>query len=294
VKFGVMVPFLVPTTREPALAWCRGIDEGPFESLLIGERVTYHNVEQTVMLAAAAAATSRVRLYTHILIAPMHPYPLLAKRLASIDMLSGGRLTVSVGTGGRDHDYHAAGSPTGRRHQRLDECVAELRRLWAGGAPFPGGDPIGPRPAQPGGPPIFTSARAPKAIARATKWASGFTGAALRGVPADMAAEANNFLYHWKAAGGTGRPYMMTSLFFAVGDDAEERMYRITERYLTVGKFRPPPELVQSLLSQVTSEDGIKRAADGAEAAGFDELVYITTTDDVRALDALANVIAKR
>jgi alkanesulfonate monooxygenase SsuD/methylene tetrahydromethanopterin reductase-like flavin-dependent oxidoreductase (luciferase family) len=183
VKIGVMVPYLVPTTRQPALQWCRMIDDGPFDSLAIGERITFHNLDQIVYLSAAAALTSRVRLYTHIVIVPIHPPALLAKRLASIDVLSAGRLTMSVGTGGRAHDYIAAGTSMDQVFRRQDECVEELKCLWSGKATFPGADPIGPQPAQPGGPPIFTSARGPKSVARATKWATGFTGAALTGLP---------------------------------------------------------------------------------------------------------------
>ena len=77
-----------------------------------------------------------------------------------------------------------------------------MRRLWSGEAPFADADPVGPPPVQPGGPPIFTSARGPKAVARAVRWARGFTGASLRGLPSDM-------------ADATGRPDRFLALHFA-------------------------------------------------------------------------------
>lgn len=294
MKVGVMLPYLIPTTRTPALRWCTGVEDGPFSSLSIGERITFHNVDQIVMLAAAAAATSRVRLYTHVVIAPIHPPIVLAKQLASIDMLSGGRLTVSVGTGGREHDYVAAGTTMQKVFQRQDDCVAEMKRLWTGAPAFPGADPIGPAATQPGGPPVFTSARGPKSVARATKWATGFTGATLSGDPADMLEEARSFRDLWGNAGGGPDPYMMTSVFFALGEGADARMRAVTDRYFTVGDQPPPPGLVDAMLSKVTNDAAVGTAIDGAEAAGFDELVFIPTTDNVADLDRLAELVARR
>ncbi|MGX7680339.1 LLM class flavin-dependent oxidoreductase [Jatrophihabitans sp. DSM 45814] len=290
MKIGVMVPYLVATTRDPALAWIAGVDDGPFDSISVGDRVTFHNMDQIVMLAAAAALTTRVRLYTHIVVAPMHPPALLAKRLASIDVISGGRLTVSVGTGGREDDYRAANVAMTRVFQSQDACVLEMKRLWSGQPPFPGADPVGPTPAQLGGPPIYTSARGPKSVARAVKWADGFTGAALSGLPADMAAEAEGFLKLWEAAGGDRKPHMGTSMFFALGDDAVGRMRSVTQRYFTVGDNAPPPGFVDSMLSQVTDADAVRRALDGAALAGYDELTFIATTDDIADLDRLADI----
>ena len=109
----------------------------------------------TVTNAAAAALTERVRVFVNLVVLPMHPIPVVAKELATLDVLSGGRVTLGVGIGGREHDYLASGSTMERRHQRLDDGVAELRRLWAGGAAVRGSRPGRPavcaerRPADP-------------------------------------------------------------------------------------------------------------------------------------------------
>ena len=128
-------------------AWCRGIDEGPFSSVSAGERITYHNVEGLTTCAAAAALTDRVRVFANLLVLPWHPIALVTKQLLTIDVLSNGRLDVGVGVGGRVQDYDALGSPFGHRHERLDDAVAELLRLWSGG-PAPDGMPVGPPPVQ--------------------------------------------------------------------------------------------------------------------------------------------------
>ena len=130
----------------------------------------------TVTNAAAAALTERVRVFVNLVVLPFHQIPVAAKEIATLDVLSGGRVSLGVGIGGREHDYIAAGSSFARRHQRLDDGVAELRRLWAGGTPFEGADPVGPSPVQIGGPEILAGAMGPKALARAAKWADGISG----------------------------------------------------------------------------------------------------------------------
>ena len=116
-------------------------------------------------------------------------------------MLSGGRVSLGVGIGGREHDYLAAGSPFDRRHQRLDDGVAELRRLWAGEPPFEGADPVGPPPVQPGGPEILAGAMGPKALARAAKWADGISGFTISADPGEMAGAVKSATEAWADRG---------------------------------------------------------------------------------------------
>ena len=159
------LPTMLPHTRADFLAWCRGIDEGPWTSLAVPERVTYPSHDVVVQLAGAAAVTERVRLWTTIVILPMHDAVATAKQMASVDVLSDGRLTMGVGIGGREHDYRAVGASFARRFPRMDEQVATMQRIWNGEPPFDGADPVGPPPVQPGGPPLVAGVFGPKGIA---------------------------------------------------------------------------------------------------------------------------------
>jgi len=103
------LPTMVPHDRGDTLAWCRAIDTGPWSSLAVPERITFPSHALVVELAAAAALTERVRLWTTILVLPAHDEVEVAKQMASVDRLSDGRLTLGVGVGGRDHDYRAIG-----------------------------------------------------------------------------------------------------------------------------------------------------------------------------------------
>ena len=124
-------------------------------------------------LPAAAAVTRRVRIAPTLYVLPMHPAVHVAKHAATLDLISGGRTTITVGIGGRVHDYRCMEKEPVRRYARLDEQVAVLRRIWAGEPPFEGSEPVGPRAVQPGGPPILAGVTGPKGIARAAKWADG-------------------------------------------------------------------------------------------------------------------------
>src|SRR5262245_32475842 len=163
-------------SRAATLEWGRAIDAGPFATRSCGERITSYTQDMRVVLAAAAALTSRVRILPSLYVLPMHPPVLAAKEIATLDVLSGGRVTVTVGIGGRERDYPAAGVPFGRRYARLAEGVAAMRRVWAGEPPCAGVEAVGPAPVQPGGPRILAGVMGAQGIRRAAAWADGLYG----------------------------------------------------------------------------------------------------------------------
>src|SRR5262249_44045143 len=144
VEFGACLPYMERGySRRTTLEWCRGVDVGPFRSLSCGERITSYTQEMRVLISAAAALTSRVRIVPSLYVLPRHDPVWAAKELATLDVLSEGRVTAVVGIGGRPDDYRAVGASFERRYARLDEGVARMRRIWAGEPPFPGADPVG-------------------------------------------------------------------------------------------------------------------------------------------------------
>ena len=149
--------------------------------------VAYDPIET---LTYVAARTTRIKLGTSVMVAPFHVPVMLAKRLATLDQFSGGRVIAGLGLGWSEEEYLTANVPLARRGARLGECVAALRAAW-------GPDPvrfegrfyripesqINPKPAQPGGPPIIIAAREPAAIDRAARIGDG-----LHPIPTDWTA----------------------------------------------------------------------------------------------------------
>ena len=125
-------------------------------------------------LAFAAARTERIRLGSGIVILPLRNPVTLAKELATIDVLSQGRLMVGVGVGYVPGEYEAMGVPFNTRGRRADEYVDALRVLWGEEQPSFHGDFVSfdgiqcrPQPMQRPGPPIHASGMSSAARRRA-------------------------------------------------------------------------------------------------------------------------------
>ena len=135
------------------------------------------------VLAYAAASTSRILLGTGIIILPLRNPVILAKELATVDVLAQGRLVVGIGVGYVPGEYEAIGVPFHTRGRRADEWVDALRTLWRDDQPelrgefasF-GGIQSRPRPHRPGGPPILASGMSTAARRRAVARCEGWYG----------------------------------------------------------------------------------------------------------------------
>jgi alkanesulfonate monooxygenase SsuD/methylene tetrahydromethanopterin reductase-like flavin-dependent oxidoreductase (luciferase family) len=280
VDIAMTLPTMLPHGRRELLAWCRGIDEGPWSSLAVPERVTYTSHALTVQLSAAAALTERVRLWTTVIVLPAHDEVQVAKDVASVDRLCQGRLTVGVGVGGREHDYRAIGGDFGHRWQRVDDQVARMRRIWAQEPPFDGSDPVGPPPLQPGGPPFVAGVVGPKALARAARWAVGVDdpSAIIAVDTAALAAQRQKVLNAWEAAGRDEAPHFSSSLWYALGPGAKEQLAGYIYDYMKIFDASLARDLAAS--AAVHSPAALRDALAAAGDAGCDEFFLVPTTVD--------------
>jgi alkanesulfonate monooxygenase SsuD/methylene tetrahydromethanopterin reductase-like flavin-dependent oxidoreductase (luciferase family) len=290
MKLGMTLPSFVigcdgPTIRE----WCRRIDDGPYSSVAVGERVAYPSHDLVTSLAFAAAATRRVRIVSTIVVLPSHDAVRLAKQAATIDVLSEGRLTLGVGVGGRDQDYLAVGTLPTRRFAKLDEQVATMRAVWRGDAPVPGVPAIGPAPVQDGGPPVLTAAMGPRSLARSARWADGLSGFDLAPDPASVAATNARVRDAWAAAGRTSRPWLTTSSWFALGDAAPDRLRGYARNYLAT--FGDEAADAMAGLCRLDDPGRLRDVVAALAETGCDELVLVPTTDDVTELDRLERAL---
>jgi alkanesulfonate monooxygenase SsuD/methylene tetrahydromethanopterin reductase-like flavin-dependent oxidoreductase (luciferase family) len=290
MEIGLNLPVMAPGLDRARLeAWCRGIDAGPFSTLAVGERINFPNPELTVAISAAAAWTRRVRLLYNVLVLPMHPEVLAAKQIATLDVLSGGRVVVGVGVGGREEDYAAVGAVWDRtRLRRLERQVARMRRVWAGETIVPGAlRPVEPAPLQPGGPSILAGSIFPPAIARAARWADGICGFSFT-----LAREELDYAFGiardaWRDAGRTP-PRLVTGAFVALGPDARAQMDAYLRRYLNfMGRAAEGLIPLVPTIGAAAVRDALARARD----AGADEVILAPTTIDPDEVTRLADLV---
>jgi probable F420-dependent oxidoreductase len=188
------------TDPSVAAAVARAAETAGFESLWAGEHVVLPDpqappspmaptdpiLDPVVALTFLAAHTSRVLLGTGVIVLPQRNPLVLAKGLASLDVLSGGRLIVGLGAGYLEPELQALGVVLAERGPRFDDYLAAMREIWSAARPAYAGQFVAysgvqafPRPLQRPHPPIVIGGHAPPAFRRAVTSANGWYGFAL-------------------------------------------------------------------------------------------------------------------
>ncbi|MBW2273823.1 MAG: LLM class flavin-dependent oxidoreductase [Deltaproteobacteria bacterium] len=296
MKIGMTLPVTEPGwNREVLVQWVQRIERGPFASLAAGERIAFPTPDLVALLAACAALTERVRLVTTVSVATIHDPVLLAKQWATVDMISGGRLTLGLGSGGREEDYRAVGADL--RHRRmavLAERVATMRRVWAGETVVDGLlRPVEPFPVQVGGPRLLAGAQGPRSMRSAADWADGITGMTMAASAREAAGVLDMARTAWKQAGRAEPPLLNLASWFALGEPAAARaqLRKHLRRYFN---WFPDEEAEQMAESCGFAGTGVEMEAflQALADLGTDEFVFIPTSIDPHEVDRVAEVVA--
>ncbi len=293
MKIGLCFPYTQEDiSRDSMLEWFRRVDEGPFSTISCGERMIGSSVDMMATIAAAAAVTKRVRIVPTLYVLPMHPAIKVAKHAATLDLISGGRTTITVGIGGRVHDYMCMEKEPVRRYAKMDEQVAQIRRIWAGEIPFEGAEPIGPALVQPGGPPILAGVTGPKGIARAAKWADGIYSWSGNGVAEEMKEQQERVMNAWQDAGRDTAPERVAGFWYCLAPNADEKLKAYVYKYIKV----MGDEIAKWMASMVdrSTPDAVRASLDAYEELGVEECWLNTATSELAELDGLLEVMEKR
>jgi probable F420-dependent oxidoreductase len=144
-------------------------------------QIAPETLEPMVTLGAMAAVTQRIGLGTGVLVLPQRPPALVAKQVASLDLLSGGRVRLGVGAGWQQAEFESLGVPFTERGRRMDEAIALIRRYWSEpSVTFEGkfyqaeAMAMDPKPAQAGGVPIWIGGDSEPALRRAGRLGDGW------------------------------------------------------------------------------------------------------------------------
>ena len=202
---------------------------------------------------------------------------LLAKQAATIDHLSGGRLTLGLAVGGRQDDYESEADFKGRG-KAFDAQLAKLHEVWSGDAVGPDA-PNGERPG------VLIGGSADVAYRRAAEHGDGWT---MGGGTPDMFKEGLGKLKEaWSAAGRDGEPRSMVLFYFALGDNAKEVVAEnVGDYYAFLGDYAQ-----QIVDSAATSADMLKGYLAAFEEAGADDVICFPASPDPDQVELLAEAV---
>ncbi|MBT4520323.1 MAG: LLM class F420-dependent oxidoreductase [Halieaceae bacterium] len=158
------------------------VTEHPFPSDSWLERGGHHAMDPFVSLTAAAMATEHLRLHSNILVLPYRNPFITAKAVASLDLLSGGRVIMGVAAGYLKGEYQAVGAKFDTRNDAVDEALLAIKQAWSGqSVQFKGrsfeatGNTMLPAPLQKPHPPIWVGGNSKLAIRRTVELADGWS-----------------------------------------------------------------------------------------------------------------------
>ncbi len=170
----------------PPASWREAgtVEDLGYDSIWAGEHLFFYGptYEALVTLSFFAQQTRSIAVGSAVVLVPLRHPLILAKAAATLDLLSGGRLILGIGVGGEyPREFEAVGVPVAERGARTNESLRLMRRLWSEeNVTFRGrffaveNATLWPRPARPGGPPIWVAGRSEAAIRRAARLGDGY------------------------------------------------------------------------------------------------------------------------
>lgn len=220
---------------------------------------------------------------TTVLVSPLRNTVLLAKQLATLDVLCNGRLTVGLGVGDRAQDFAAVGVPFAGRGRRFDEQLQLLRAIWTQQSRAQ----IGPRPVQQAGPELLIGGYSARALERLARWGDGY----IAGAGLDLPAAAELYgrgLDAWTAAERSGRPRFLAARYFAFGD-SEVAMGR--ENLLDYYQFLGNDRAARVAGSILSTEQAVQDYVSEAQQLSVDEIMFWPCSASLSQLDNLVGML---
>jgi alkanesulfonate monooxygenase SsuD/methylene tetrahydromethanopterin reductase-like flavin-dependent oxidoreductase (luciferase family) len=283
MRIGIGLPNTLPIDGPAVVQWARRAEERGFSALATIDRIVYPSYDSLTALAAAAGATSRIELFPDILLGPAYPPVWLAKAAASLDALSGGRLVLGLGVGGRPDDFAAMDRPFQRRGRLLDDALDLMARAWAGEPVTGDGLPVGPPPADGRHVTVMIGGGTDAAIRRTIRYADGWTAG---GVPPDaIAPMVTRVREAWRDAGREGEPRIAALVYFGLSDP-EASKDSLRRYYAFLGEWG---ERIAE--SAVRSPAAARDVAEAFEHVGVTDLIFDPTVPDVAEVDRLADAV---
>ncbi|OLE29441.1 MAG: hypothetical protein AUG44_04020 [Actinobacteria bacterium 13_1_20CM_3_71_11] len=283
MDIGIGLPNTLEIAGTAIPEWARRAEARGFSTLSTIDRIVYPTYDSLTCLAVAAGATSRIGLFTDILLAPAYPPVWLAKATASLDAMSGGRLTLGLGVGGRPDDYAAMDRPFERRGRLMDQTLDLLHRAWAGESVTGDDFPVGPPPEAGNRVSVLIGGTTDAAVSRTVRYAEGWTAGG--GTPGMIVPMVEKVRRAWQEAGRDGEPRIAALAYFGLGDDEASRA--ALRRYYGFAGDWANAIAESALRTPQAARDAVKQFAE----VGVTELVFDPTIAAPDQVDRLADAV---
>jgi probable F420-dependent oxidoreductase len=281
-------------------AYMQRVEELGFESAWTQESVlgSSPQIAPLEAMTYAAACTERIRLGCTVFVTTLHSPLHLAKALSSLDQLSGGRVEVGVGTGGKNRQFAAFGMSPDRYVARFTEGLTVMKALWTEPRVTFDGEfwqltdaAMEPKPAQKPHPPIWFGANGEAALRRAVRLGDGFFGAG--STPTERFAGQVRVVRTALAEAGhdqAGFP-IAKRIYIAVDDDAARGRERVNATMARIYGRRVPD--IEAAAVAGTPDDCVREVREAA-AAGAELILFTTLFDPADQAERLAAEVMPR
>jgi alkanesulfonate monooxygenase SsuD/methylene tetrahydromethanopterin reductase-like flavin-dependent oxidoreductase (luciferase family) len=282
MNIGIGLPAAVPGTNMAILGeWAADAERAGFSAIGVIDRLVYDNAEPLIALATAAARTKRVELVTTVLNIGWRRNPiLLAKQLASVEQISGGRLTAGLGLGGWPEDYLLSAADQKGGGELWRSTLATMRDAWTAKLTGQGG-PISRLPA--GRPALLFGGLVGAAYRRAATEGDGWV-APLMGLSV-LQQGVTEVRSAWATAERAGAPRVVTGRYFGFGPDAEA----VADEYLR--HYYGDEFFPVARADTVTTIDQLRRELPRLEAAGTTDVILYPTSGDLHQIELLRTAL---
>ncbi len=292
VSFGSFGAGAVPAAT--LLAWAEDVERLGYDVLWFRDHVLWHSpvLDPFTMLGAIAARTSRVRLGPGVLLLPLRSPAIVAKAIASLDVVSSGRAVLGVGVGGEfAKEYEACGVPLRERGRRADESLEAIRALWTSPSASYYGDfvrfhgaSMRPLPVQ-AHVPIWVGGRSDAALRRAARFGDGWLAYFV--TPERLAASVEKILAE-RTAGSADRFGVGLVLYVCLARNRDEARREAAE-YLAREYRQPFDHLVDRYCALGSAGECIETIKRFVEV-GVDHVTLIPTVPPERFVDDLRHL----
>ena len=275
-------------------------EELGYDAIWVSEHIVFYvpTFDAVTTMAALAARTSRIRIGSAIVLLPLRPPAAVAKAVATLDIISGGRVTLGVGVGGEyAKEFEVCGVPLHERGGRTNEAIEILRALWTEvsasyhGKYFQFADvSMQPKPVQPGGPPIIIGGRSEAALRRAARLGDGYMPYLF--TPKQYANGLDTIRRYASEAGRQLERFQATLYQFIYVADTYDVAFRQANTCLSTNYNQPFDKLVHRYCAIGTPEACIARLQEYIDA-GARDIILVPTTSGAADFEVQAQRLAR-